>query len=291
VSGDFAASPALSIILEADKELVFHRPLGQILETIIDLVGKAVPFDRGLLMLIENGRPVPKVIRVPPGEEGRTISISQTIADRVIHRQESVLTADALADERFREGHSVVAQQIRAAMCVPLWNNQEVIGLIYIDSRRRAGLFLEEHLRLLTHLANVAAVKIENVKLFEQRVEAERTEQELQKAWEIQKILLPSESPPISGYLLHGTSDPCRVVGGDLYDFIELPGGRHAIALGDVAGKGYPAALLMCFFQAALRALCDLDLPPVETMEGNRSLCRNSPTIDTSLSSTASSTR
>ena len=57
-------------------------------------------------------------------------------------------------------------------MCVPLWNNRDVIGLIYIDSRRRAGLFTEDHLRLLTHLANVAAVKIENVRLFEQRVEA-----------------------------------------------------------------------------------------------------------------------
>lgn len=274
----FAASPALNIIFEADKELVFHRPLPQILEKIIDLVGKAVPFDRGLLMLLEDGRLVPRVVRVPPGEEGRTISISQTIANRVIQAQESVLTADALADARFSEGQSIVAQQIRSAMCVPLWNNQDVIGLIYIDSRRRAGLFLEEHLRLLSHLANVAAVKIENVRLFEQRVEAERTEQELEKAWEIQKILLPSQSPPIPGYLLYGTSDPCRVVGGDLYDYIELPGGRTVVALGDVAGKGYPAALLMCFFQAALRALCELDLPPEETIERlNRVLCKRFP--------------
>lgn len=274
----FAASPALNIIFEADKELVFHRPLGQILEKIVDLVGKAVPFDRGLLMLLEDGRLVPRVVRVPPGEEGRTISISQTIANRVINAQESVLTADALADSRFSEGHSIVAQQIRSAMCVPLWNNQDVIGLIYIDSRRRAGLFLEEHLRLLTHLANVAAVKIENVRLFEQRVEAERTEQELKKAWEIQKILLPAESPPIPGYLLYGTSDPCRVVGGDLYDYIELAGGRCVVALGDVAGKGYPAALLMCFFQAALRALCELDLPLEETIARlNRVLCKRFP--------------
>src|SRR4030095_4100862 len=92
------ANPALSIIFEADKELVFHRPLGEILETIVDLVGKAVPFDRGLLMLLEDGQLVPRVVRVPRGEEGRTISISQTIADRVTQRQESVLTADALAD-------------------------------------------------------------------------------------------------------------------------------------------------------------------------------------------------
>src|SRR5262245_13737039 len=258
-SGSFANSPALNIIFEAAKELVFHRPLGEILETIVDLVGKAVPFDRGLLMLLEDGQLVPRVVRVPRGEEGRTISISQTIADRVTQRQESVLTADALADERFREGHSVVAQQIRSAMCVPLWNNRDVIGLIYIDSRRRAGLFTEDHLRLLAHLANVAAVKIENVRLFEQQVQAQKVEAELARASEIQKILLPAESPPIPGYLLHGSSEPARVVGGDLFDYIDLPGGRYVLALGDVAGKGYPAALLMCAFQASVRALAELD--------------------------------
>jgi len=271
-------NPALSIIFEADKELVFHRPLGEILETIVDLVGKAVPFDRGLLMLLEDGKLVPRIVRVPPGEEGRTISISQTIADRVTQRQESVLTADALADDRFREGHSIVAQQIRSAMCVPLWNNRDVIGLIYIDSRRRAGLFNEDHLRLLAHLANVAAVKIENVRLFEQQVQAQKVEAELSRASEIQKILLPAQSPPIPGYLLHGSSEPARVVGGDLFDYIDLPGGRIVLALGDVAGKGYPAALLMCAFQASLQALAELDLPPAETIDRlNKLLFRRFP--------------
>ena len=272
------ANPALNIVFEADKELVFHRPLGEILETILDLVAKAVPFDRGLLMLKEDGRLVPRVVRVPPGEEGRTISISQTIADRVTQSQESVLTADALADERFREGHSIVAQQVRSAMCVPLWNNRDVIGIIYIDSRRRAGLFTEDHLRLLAHLANVAAVKIENVRLFEQQVQAQKVEAELARASEIQKLLLPAQSPPIPGYLLHGSSEPARVVGGDLFDYIDLPGGRWVLALGDVAGKGYPAALLMTAFQATLRALAELDLPPAETIDRlNRLLFRRFP--------------
>lgn len=268
----------LSIIFEADKELVFHRPLDEILEMIIDLVRKAIPFDRGLLMLLEGDRLVPRVVRVPKEAQGSTIAISQTIADRVVKRQESVLTADALSDERFRSGQSVVAQQIRSAMCVPLWDNREVRGLIYIDSRRMSGLFTEDHLRLLTHFANVAAVKIENARLFSQVVAAERLAKELEGASEIQNSLLPAESPPIPGYLLHGASIPCRAVGGDLYDFIELPGGRLAVALGDVAGKGFSAALLMCAFQASLRALSELDLPPSEAMVRlNRLLCRRLP--------------
>ncbi|HEU4400964.1 MAG TPA: SpoIIE family protein phosphatase [Candidatus Polarisedimenticolia bacterium] len=261
-----AVSPALSIIYEADQELVFHRPLGEILETIMDLARRAVPFERGLLMLLEGNNLVPQVVRVPPDEAGRTISISRTITDRVVHNKESVLTSDALLDKRFSLGQSVEAQHIRSVMCVPLWNNREVIGLIYVDSRHRAGLFNEDTLRVLTHLANVAAVKIENARLFEQVVAKERMEQELERAAEIQNHLLPADGPPIQGYTLFGASIPCRAVGGDYYDYVTLPGGRYGIGLGDVAGKGLPAALLMCGFQASLRALSELDLPPDETM-------------------------
>ncbi len=272
-----ALAPDLSIFIEADKELVFHRPLREILETIMDLARRAVPFERGLLVLMEGGVPVPQVIRVPPDEAGRTISVSRTITERVVKHHESVLTSDAQID--FKEGPSVEGLQIRSVVCVPLWNNREVIGLIYVDSRHRAGLFTEENLRVLTHLANVAAVKIENARLFEQAVAAERMEQELQRAAEIQNHLLPSDGPPIPGYLIYGSSVPCRAVGGDYYDYIELPGGRYGVGLGDVAGKGLPAALLMCSFQASLRALTELDLPPQETIARlNRLLARRIPT-------------
>ncbi len=273
-----AAASVAAIIQEANEELVFHRPLPEILETIMDLARRAVPFERGLLILTDGDRLVPQVIRVPPDEAGSTISVSRTIADRVLRNKESILTSDAQLDDRFRQGHSVEAQQIRSVMCVPLWNNRDVIGLIYLDNRHRAGLFKEENLRLMSHLANVAAVKIENARLFEQVVAAERMEQELQKAAEIQDHLLPSQGPPIPGYEVFGSSVPCRAVGGDYFDYIELPGGRYAVALGDVAGKGLSAALLMCMFQAGLLALCEIGLPPEETISRlNRLLCRRLP--------------
>lgn len=277
-SGPLASGSAAAIIQEANEELVFHRPLPEILETIMDLARRAVPFERGLLMLLEGDRLVPQVIRVPPDEAGAIISVSRTIADRVLQNKESILTSDAQLDDRFRQGHSVEAQQLRSVMCVPLWNNRDVIGLIYLDNRHRAGLFREENLRLMSFLANVAAVKIENARLFEQVVAAERMEQELQKAAEIQDHLLPSKGPPIPGYEVFGSSVPCRAVGGDYFDYIELPGGRYALALGDVAGKGLPAALLMCMFQAGLQALCEMDLPPDDTLTRlNQILCRRLP--------------
>lgn len=273
-----ASGSAAAIIQEANDELVFHRPLPEILETIMDLARRAVPFERGLLMLLEGDRLVPQVIRVPPDESGSVISVSRTIADRVLQNKESILTSDAQLDDRFRLGHSVEAQQLRSVMCVPLWNNRDVIGLIYLDNRHRAGLFREDNLRIMSFLANVAAVKIENARLFEQVVAAERMEQELQKAAEIQDHLLPSQGPPIPGYEVFGSSVPCRAVGGDYFDYIELPGGRYGLALGDVAGKGLPAALLMCMFQAGLHALCEMDLAPDDTISRlNQILCRRLP--------------
>ncbi|MBI4170027.1 MAG: SpoIIE family protein phosphatase [Acidobacteria bacterium] len=275
-----ASSPSLGAILaEANEQLVFHRPLRELLDTIMDLARRAVPFERGLLMLREEGdRLEPQVVRVPPDEAGKTISISRTITDRVVLNKESVLTSDALLDDRFRRGQSVEAQRLRSVLCVPLWNNRDVIGLIYVDNRHRAGVFTEENLRVLAHLANVAAVKIENARLFEQVVAAERMEQELQNAAEIQEHLLPAQGPPIPNYLVYGHSEPCRAVGGDYYDFLALPGGRYGIGLGDVAGKGLPAALLMCSFQASLHALSELNLPLAEMIARlNRLLSRQIP--------------
>ncbi len=273
-----AAASVAAIIQEANEELVFHHPLPEILETIMNLARRAVPFERGLLMLRYGEKLETQVIRVPPDEVGSTISISRTIADRVLRNQESILTSDALIDDRFRQGHSVEAQQLRSVMCVPLWNNREVIGLIYVDNRHRAGLFTEDSLHLLTHLANVAAVKIENARLFEHVVRAERMELELQKAREIQDHLLPAQGPPIPGYQVYGQSSPCLAVGGDYFDYVVLANGRYGIGLGDVAGKGLPAALLMASFQAGLDALCEMGLPPGETIARlNRLLNRRIP--------------
>jgi len=269
---------ALQIIFEADKELVFHRPLDELLEKIMDLTRRAVRFERGLLMLLEGGTLRSHVVRVPEAETGKPIAISRTITDRVIKKQESILTSDALFDERFKAGQSVEIQQIRSLMCAPLWDNREVIGLIYLDSRQKAGLFTLDDLKLLTHLANVAAVKIENARLFEQAVAAERMEQEIQKAAEIQNHLLPSEGPPIEGYEIFGTSLMCRAVGGDYYDYVPLENGCYGLGLGDVAGKGLPAALLMASFQASLRALSEMGLSPDDTIRRlNRLLCKSIP--------------
>jgi serine phosphatase RsbU (regulator of sigma subunit) len=261
------------ILAEADERLLAHRPLQEILEGILDLAGRAVPFERAALVLRQEDRWEPAVVRTPPGQPKGAIPISRTVADRVLNQGEAVLTTDALEDERFRDGQSIVLEQIRSAMCVPLWNRREVIGLVYVDSRRDSSLFTEENLRLLAHLAQIAAIKIENCRLFEKSLEAQAVEREIRLAAEIQRHLLPAEAPQILG-----ESIPCHAVGGDYYGYLQLPGERFGLAVGDVSGKGFPASLLMCSFQASLMALAEMDLPPKEIfLRLNRTLARRFP--------------
>lgn len=264
----------LSIVSNADQSLASHRPIGEILETIMDLVQQAVGFERGVLMLLEGGELTSRVARVPMLEEGIPLRISAGIVEHVLHKGQALLTSDAQSDPILRDRDSVQDLRLRSAMCVPLWNDGAVIGLIYLDSRREAGMFDEDDLRVLSHLAHVAAEKLESAQLFEQGVRAAATDRELAQARLIQDQLLPAGPPRIEGYRVHGSTASCLAVGGDCYDFIPLPDGRHVVAIGDVAGKGLPAALLMGFFLASLRATFAHEPSPIAAISAlNRLLC------------------
>ncbi len=246
----------LTVMTRAGMELISHRPLDEVLDLIVNLVFEAIPAERGFLMLIEGEEKelVSKVIRDPKGSYSGKISLSRTIAKSVVENRQSVLTSDAQSDERFKMKESVVLQGIHSAMCVPLWNNREVIGLVYVDRLRAITPFNEGDLKLLTLLANIAAVKIENARLFEETLAKQRMEKELQGAAEIQKKLLPVTTPGFAGYEVAGYNLPCREVGGDYFDFIERGPDRLGIAIGDVSGKGMGAALLMATVRASFRA-------------------------------------
>lgn len=119
--------------------------------------------------------------------------------------------------------------------------------------KRTIASFQKNDQRLLSIIASQSAQVIENARLYEQEKQLRQFEQELEMAHSIQNRLLPKESPKIAGFDLAGISYAAKEVGGDYFDFIELENGRWGIALGDVSGKGIPAALLMTNLQATLR--------------------------------------
>ena len=159
------------------------RPVEDVLHQVMDIVFEHMPADRGFLMLNDespDGRLVPMVVRYrsPGGSEGR-ITVSKTIADRVVHDRVSILTSDAMVDPRFGAGDSIRFHGIRSAMCAPLWNKDEVIGIIHVDSPMLTNCFTVNDLDLLTALANYAAVAIERARLNQKILAEERKRERL----------------------------------------------------------------------------------------------------------------
>jgi len=199
------------------------------------------------------------------------------VIEEVVANGKAVLTSDAQADPRFAGG-TVVLQGVRSVLAVPLGVGQKVFGIIYADSPLAEGRFTEDHLKVLTTLASVAAIRVENARLAEEQLERERLERELQVASEIQQRFQPASAPQVTGYELQGISFPCYEIGGDYYDFIQRSDGRMVVALGDVSGKGTAAALLMSSLHAAVHAQVDTHDSLVKTIGAvNRYLVESIP--------------
>lgn len=247
----------LFVLTQVSQALIHHFPLDKLLDHIMDLIIQNIPMDRGVLMLQE-GRPlrlVPKVVRiVDPSLRNQNIQVSRSILNTALAKNTAILLSDLQADSFFREQASVVRSNVRSAMCVPMWNNEEIAGIVYADRASIANPFTEDDLKLLTLLANVAAVKIENARLFEESLEKCRMEREMAVAAQIQRAFLPSEEPRLEGYEVCGGNLGCYQIGGDYYDFIPLEGGRLGLTIADVSGCGVGPSLLMASLRASLHA-------------------------------------
>ena len=270
----------LALISKVGITLLSSSTLEQTLEQIVSLVFEAVPADRCLLMMRDDANQELRVavarLRDRVGEVGE-IRVSRNVMDEVVIKGKSVLTSDAQHDPRFASG-TVVLQGVRSVLAVPLGVSEKVFGIIYADSPIAEGRFTEDHLKVLTTLASVAAIRVENARLTEARFQQERLERELQLAMEIQQRFQPTAPPVVAGYEFQGISFPCYEIGGDYYDFIEREDGRLVIALGDVSGKGTAAALLMSSLHAAIHAQTGSHDTLVETISAvNRYLADNIP--------------
>jgi len=270
----------LALISKVGVALLASVTLTETLEQIVALVFEAVPADRCMIMMREAKNPELKVavarLRDRAGEVGE-IRISRSVIDEVVTNGKSVLTSDAQADPRFAGG-TVMLQGVRSVLAVPLGVGANVFGIIYADSPLSDNRFTEDHLKVLTTLSSVAAIRVENARLTEEQMERERLEREQQVASEIQQRFLPAAAPQVNGYELQGISFPCYEIGGDYYDFIQREDGKLVVALGDVSGKGTAAALLMSSLHAAIHAQADTHDSIVDTIAAvNRYLTESIP--------------
>jgi serine phosphatase RsbU (regulator of sigma subunit) len=246
----------LGLISKVGVALLSSSGLDDTLDQVASLVFEAVPAERVVVMLRDEktGNEMEiKVARIRGSDEPLgEVRISRAIMTEVIENGKSVLTSDAQQDPRFAS-QTLVLQGIRSVLAVPLSvDERHVFGIIYADSPTHEVMFSAEHLDILTTLASVASIRVENASLVDERINRERMERELELATEIQQRFQPSGPPTVEGYEFQGISFACYEIGGDYYDFIPRHDGKLMIALGDVSGKGTAAALLMSSLHAAI---------------------------------------
>ncbi len=174
---------ALAKFSKAEKNLATLHAVGTVLASVgepaiffsrlMDHIFDVVAADRGAIFLREGETLQPQVARTGDGHSGE-FAVSQTILRRAVDEGVSLLTSDAAADERFKAGASVILQQIRSAMCVPIRGRNQVFGALYVDSKIARGAFTEEDLELLTTIAVQAGIALENSRLATDAAKAER---------------------------------------------------------------------------------------------------------------------
>ena len=278
----------LGLISKVGVTLLGATTLDETLQQVADLVFEAVPSDRCVIMLRDEddetspddcyyGMKIAVTRLREKSDDFGDIRVSRSVMKEVVENNKSVLTSDAQHDPRFAS-QTMFLQGIRSVLAVPLSGKDTVFGLIYADSPVAEATFTEDHLKVLTTLASVAAIRVENTRLLEERLERERMERELAFAIEIQQKFQPSAPPFVPGYEMQGISFSCYEIGGDYYDFIRRDDGKMLIALGDVSGKGTAAALLMSSLHASIHAQATAKTSLLETVNAvNKYLAENTP--------------
>jgi phosphoserine phosphatase RsbU/P len=272
----------IAALLEGLRALGSGRVLDDVLSLVLDSAIDVSGAERGFIMLAAaTGELEFKMAR----NRGRTMlpggsfATSRKIPEEVFRTGEPRLVADLLDGELANVHMGTVALGIRNVLCVPLKlvryldkaeaadvERERRIGVLYLDSREKGVLMSSSTRGALETLATEAAVAIENARLYRETMEKAKMEQEMRIAAEIQQALLPKMARAGSFFAAAAASLPCRSIGGDFYDYVDLPRGSLGFALGDVAGKGPPAALLSAMMQGIFAAQAASSDSPSQTI-------------------------
>jgi phosphoserine phosphatase RsbU/P len=255
--GGFDSVPGnkVQFLLETIAEVNSTRDLEDVLTGIVTNTLALTGAERAILMLMEGGE---LRLRLARNSKGKTldedVTHSRWVPDEVARTGEPKILKNVPAEELADLSTSIINLRLLSLLCVPLRYKDEIIGVIYADSRATTQSFDESDLAIFQAMADQAAIAIENARLLEASLEKERIQHELRIAQSIQTGLLPAGHLPLEGFDIFGLSEPCDETGGDYFDYIEGRDGLEWIAIGDVTGHGVSAALLMTTARAGLRA-------------------------------------
>lgn len=249
----------LKAILEIGKVLSGSLGLEQVLDkTLEGLFRIFQQADEGFIMLREEQKKKKLVVKATKTrrrtEADDQVHVSMTIVRKALETSEGILSANALEDSRFKASESLSSLRIRSMICAPLVSRElGPLGVIQITTNDVGAQFRSEDLDLLISVAMQVALAVENAYLYHQALKQRDLERDLEFATQVQLGFLPHTRPKLPGYEFADYYEPAQRVGGDYFDYIQLPNGHLAVALADVAGKGVPAALLMARLYSAVR--------------------------------------
>jgi serine phosphatase RsbU (regulator of sigma subunit) len=189
----------------------------------------------------------------------------KALTEHVIHTRAPLLLADRVVERAQALGIEPAGRAAQCWLGVPMLAGDQIVGMLAAQNYARPGAFTQEHVNILMTIAAQAAVALQNTRLIEALAEQERIQQELALARQIQQNLLPSP-PQVPGLFIAGLCQPAQETGGDLFDFFPIGEHRLGIVIGDVTGKGMPAALLMATVRSALRAQAAHDPDPARVL-------------------------
>jgi serine phosphatase RsbU (regulator of sigma subunit)/pSer/pThr/pTyr-binding forkhead associated (FHA) protein len=275
----------LAFLLDLTADLTQTFNLGQLLPKVVDSLFTVFrQADRGFLILAEEGsnKLLPTVVKTRRAAEEANARYSRRIVYRCLETGEALLSEDASADKRFDLSQSIADCRIRSVMCAPLLGRSsgKAFGVLQLDTQDRSKKFTQDDLKLLLAVAGQAAIALENAKMHETLVARVGLERDLRLAHQVQLSFLPKKSPHVPGYEFFAHYEPAQEVGGDYYDFIPMPGGKVAVLVGDVAGKGVPAALLMAKVSSDARFSFLTEPDPAASIGKLNQLLQEAGTLD-----------
>ncbi|MBI3756913.1 MAG: SpoIIE family protein phosphatase [Deltaproteobacteria bacterium] len=273
----------LNAILEVSKAMSSEVQLDSLLQVIMQKTIEVMEAERTSLFLYDEGRQElwSKIAQeLGPSQEIR-FPVGVGIAGQVAQTRQGVNLADVYQDPRFNPDFDKrTGYRTRSLLCLPLLSSTgKLIGVIQVLNKKGRSVFDEKDESLLAAFGAHAAVALERAQLIEAYVEKQRMEETLKLAREIQMSMLPKHFPPFphrSDFDLYAFIEPAREVGGDFYDFLLLDEDHLGFAIGDVSGKGIPAALFMSVTKTWLRVIASKQSRPAAVLaELNTELCRD----------------
>ena len=258
----------LSALIEVNALISSSLNLDQILENVMALSRKVMNADASSLMLIDE-KTNELVYEVALGSVGEKLKqefrlkMGQGIAGTVASEGKALLLEDAYTHPKFYRGHDeATGYRTKSMITVPLKVKERITGVAQVINRLDGNAFDQDDLELFVALCSLAAIAIENAKMHRILMERQRLVKDMEFARTVQESFLPQNPPEVARYQFSAHYTPAQEVGGDFYDFIHLDKDRIGIVIGDVSGKGVPAALYMAKLGSDLRTLAFTEKDP-----------------------------